>query len=168
MNEAELFAKYRAASRRATLGALLVVTAIAVVIGWQVLELRGVGSMIQTQEARLATLTKEKSSLTEELRALTVDPMGGVRAYAKRLNTESVLYDFSIWIDTSSLPDPVEEVRYDFPDSPYDPESSRLASNGFAIYFRGAACPAQARVTIVFKNEATQSVDYAFCDAVRS
>ena len=166
MNQEELFATYRAASRRAMLGTLLLVTVIAVVIGWQVRELHLVGSKIQTENGRWESLELEMTSLTEELLALTVDPTGGVRAYAKRLNTESVLYDFSIWIDTSSLADPVREVRYDFPDSPYDPATSRLTSNGFATYFRGADCPDQARVTIVFKNEETRPVDYDFCDAV--
>lgn len=164
MNQAELFAKYRAASRRATWGALLLVTGIVVVIGWQVRELSRVESDIQAQEDRLEDLKIQKASLTEELRKLTVDPTGGVRASAKRLNTDSVRYDFSIWIDTSNLPDPVREVRYVFPDSPYDPAASQIDSNGFAVYFRGVDCPKQAQVTIVFENTETQSMDYDFCD----
>ena len=98
---------------------------------------------------------------------MTVDPSGGVRAYAKPKNTEPVQYDFSIWIDTSSLPGPVSEVRYEFPDSRYASATSRLSSNGFAVYFRGVECPDLARVTIVLENDDEQTVDYGFCDAVR-
>lgn len=164
MDQAELFAKFRAASRRAMVAALLLVSAIAIVVGWQVRELRQIEASIQAQNDRLDALNEQKASLTEELRALTVDPTGGVRASARRVDVDSVLYDFSIWIETSSLPHAVREVRYEFPGSPFDAATSRLASNGFARTFRASDCPERAIVRILFENDETQLVDYEFCD----
>ena len=167
MNQEDQLATYRAASRKALLGSMLVVILVGGFIAWNTSRLAGIESRLQVQSDSLARLQVLRDSLQGRFETITRDPNRGIRTFARPLNTAPVQYDFSIWIDAASLPTGISQVSYQFEDSlRYPAATSRIAANGFATYLRGTDCPGQTTVTINFSNRPSIQETFDFCTRI--
>lgn len=173
MNQDALVNRYRTTSRRALLGSVVLLAAVAGALAWNGYRLQQIEAGVAEQAAELHRLKEEKVSLNETLRSLKDEPDGGVRAMAQRVNTAAVMHDFFLWVDVRNLSEKkVLKVRYDFEDDSYEAITSTLAATGFGAYFRGpvrpgeAICPGRARVTITFEDAPSRLIDYDLCAAV--